>query len=60
MGPEPKISDFDDSTIKPSRIGVISLQQFQKLTEEEVRGLIVDDKWLSTIAAAIQSEIDAI
>ena len=37
-----------------------TLQQFQKLTEEEVRSLIVDDKWLSTIAAAIQSEIDAI
>lgn len=37
-----------------------TLEQYGKLTEAEVRILVVDDKWLSTIKASIQTEIDAI
>ncbi|MCC6702634.1 MAG: type I restriction-modification system subunit M [Fluviicola sp.] len=37
-----------------------TLEQYGKLTEAEVRVLVVDDKWLSTIKATIQTEIDAI
>ncbi|TLP79755.1 type I restriction-modification system subunit M [Maribacter sp. ACAM166] len=37
-----------------------TLKQFGKLTEPEVRTLVVDDKWLTTISAAMQSEIDSI
>lgn len=37
-----------------------ALAQFQQLTEEEVRSLVVKDKWLACLQAAIQTEIDAI
>ena len=35
-------------------------QQFTMLTEEQVRELVVEDKWMHTLEQAIQSEIDAI
>ncbi|WP_264558988.1 type I restriction-modification system subunit M [Flavobacterium sp. N2270] len=38
----------------------LTLQQFGKLTEAEVKTLVVDAKWLTTIQANIQTEIDAI
>jgi len=38
----------------------MTLQQFGKLTADEVKTLVVDDKWLTTIKAKIQTEIDAI
>jgi type I restriction enzyme M protein len=38
----------------------LTLQQFGKLTADEVKTLVVDDKWLTTIKANIQTEIDAI
>ncbi len=34
--------------------------KYHKLTETEVKTLVVDDKWLTAIKASIQSEIDAI
>jgi type I restriction enzyme M protein len=37
-----------------------TLKQFGKLTEPEVRTLVIDDKWLTTISDAMQSEIDSI
>ena len=37
-----------------------TLKQFGKLTEPEVRTLVVDDKWITTISEAMQSEIDSI
>ncbi len=36
------------------------LQQYGKLTEDEIRTLVVDDKWLATIAAAVQGELDRV
>lgn len=38
----------------------LTFQQFGKLTADEVKTLVVDDKWLTTIKANIQAEIDAI
>jgi type I restriction enzyme M protein len=38
----------------------LTLKQFGLLTEPEVRTLVVDDKWLTTISAAMQGEIDSI
>jgi type I restriction enzyme M protein len=38
----------------------LTLAKFKTLTEEEVRTLVVEDKWLASLQAAIQTEIDAI
>ena len=38
----------------------LTLKQFGKLTEPEVRALVVDDKWIASLNALMQSEIDAI
>lgn len=45
---------------KEVELDQLTLEQYGKLTEVEVRVLVVDDKWLSTIKATIQTEIDAI
>jgi len=34
--------------------------QYGKLTEDEIKTLVVEDKWLSTIAAAVQGELDRV
>ena len=34
--------------------------QFSELTEDEIKTLVVDDKWLATIAAAVQGELDRV
>lgn len=34
--------------------------KYSKLSEDEVKTLVVDDKWLATIAAAVQSELDRV
>ena len=34
------------------------LAKFSKLTEEEVKSMVVDDKWLATIGAAVHGELD--
>jgi type I restriction enzyme M protein len=34
--------------------------QYGKLTEDEVKTLVVDDKWLGTLAAAMQGELDRV
>ncbi len=35
-------------------------QQYGKLTEDDIRTLVVDDKWLATLAAAVQGELDRV
>ena len=45
-----KVQELDD----------FSLKQYGKLTEAEIRTLVVDKKWLSALNASIQTEIDAI
>jgi len=34
--------------------------KYPKLTEDEIKMLVVDDKWLATIAAAVQGELDRV
>ena len=34
--------------------------KYRKLTEDEIKTLVVDDKWLATLAAAVQSELDRV
>jgi type I restriction enzyme M protein len=34
--------------------------QYPRLTEEEIHTLVVDDKWLTTIAVAVQAELDRV
>jgi type I restriction enzyme M protein len=35
-------------------------QQYTKLTEDDIQTLVVDDKWLATLAAAVQGELDRV
>jgi type I restriction enzyme M protein len=35
-------------------------EKYLKLTENEIKSLVVDDKWLATIAAAVQGELDRV
>lgn len=46
--------------VKLAELDQLTLEQYGKLTEAEVRELVVDDKWLASIKADIQTEIDAI
>lgn len=32
--------------------------KYPTLTEDEIKTLVVDDKWLATIASAVRSELD--
>jgi len=34
--------------------------KYPKLTEDEIKSLVVDDKWLGTLAAAVQCELDRV
>jgi type I restriction enzyme M protein len=34
--------------------------KYGKLTEDEIKKLVVEDKWLATLAAAVQSELDRV
>ena len=34
--------------------------KYAQLTEDEIKTLVVDDKWLATIAAAVQGELDRV
>ncbi|CAA0219606.1 Type I restriction system adenine methylase, HsdM family [Tenacibaculum maritimum] len=41
-------------------LDALCLAQYGKLTEEEVRELVVDKKWLAALQATLQTEMDAI
>lgn len=34
--------------------------RYSKLTEDEIKALVVDDKWLGTLAVAVQGELDRV
>jgi type I restriction enzyme M protein len=34
--------------------------RYPKLTEDEIKSLVVDDKWIGTLAAAVQGELDRV
>lgn len=49
-----------DQKEKATALDNLTLKLFKELTEDDVRTLVVDDKWLTSIKASIQTEIDAI
>ena len=34
--------------------------KYPKLTEDEIKALVVDDKWLAALSAAVQGELDRV
>ena len=36
------------------------IAKYSKLTDDEIKTLVVDDKWLATLAAAVQGELDRV
>ena len=38
----------------------LAYERYPELTETEIKTLVVDDKWLTTIAAAVQGELDRV
>jgi type I restriction enzyme M protein len=49
-----KVSDAQEALL--ARVAA----QYGKLTEDEIKTLVVDDKWLATLAAAVQGELDRV
>ncbi|HAO79752.1 MAG TPA: type I restriction endonuclease subunit M, partial [Verrucomicrobia subdivision 3 bacterium] len=49
-----KVSDAQDALL--AKVAA----QYGKLTEDEIKALVVDDKWLATLAAAVQGELDRV
>jgi len=51
-----------DSRVKAAQkeLEVKVAAKYGKLTEDEIKTLVVDDKWLATLAAAVQSELDRV
>ena len=49
-----------DLKAQVEKLDKLTLAQYAKLTEAEVRTLVADHKWLTSLQAAIQTEIDAI
>jgi type I restriction enzyme M protein len=49
-----------DQKEKSIEMDNLILIKFKDLTEDDIRTLVVDDKWLASIKASIQNEIDAI
>tara|TARA_Y100001933_G_scaffold262971_1_gene322646 strand:- start:12031 stop:14460 length:2430 start_codon:yes stop_codon:yes gene_type:complete len=43
-----------------SELDDLAYHQYPKLTEPDIKALVVDDKWLATLSAAIHSEMDRI
>jgi type I restriction enzyme M protein len=38
----------------------LAYEKYPQLTEVEIKALVVDDKWLTTLAAAVQGELDRV
>ena len=49
-----KVSDAQEALL----LKVVS--RYGELTEDEIKTLVVDDKWLATLAAAVQGELDRV
>lgn len=41
-------------------LDVLAYEQYPQLTEAEVKGLVIKDKWLTVLAAAVRSELDRV
>ncbi|CAA0242830.1 type I restriction-modification system subunit M [Tenacibaculum maritimum] len=49
-----------EAKVMVTDLDALCLAQYGKLTEEEVRELVVDKKWLASLQATLQTEMDAI
>ncbi|ADB15814.1 type I restriction-modification system, M subunit [Pirellula staleyi DSM 6068] len=49
-----------DLATKTDELDQLALEHYAKLTPAEIKTLVVDDKWLATLAAAVQGEMDRI
>jgi type I restriction enzyme M protein len=49
-----KLSDAQEALTEKA------VAKYSKLTDDEIKTLLVDDKWLATIAAAVQGELDRV
>ncbi|CAA0160552.1 type I restriction-modification system subunit M [Tenacibaculum maritimum] len=49
-----------EAKVMATGLDALCLVQYGKLTEEEVRELVVDKKWLASLQATLQTEMDAI
>ncbi|MFL0086545.1 type I restriction-modification system subunit M [Tenacibaculum maritimum] len=49
-----------EAKVMATDLDALCLAQYGKLTEEEVRELVVDKKWLASLQATLQTEMDAI
>lgn len=45
---------------KEKALDTLAYKKYPQLTPEEVKTLVIDDKWLTTLAKAVQGEIDLI
>jgi type I restriction enzyme M protein len=41
-------------------LDLLAYEKYPQLTEAEIKTLVVDDKWLTTLGAAVQSELDRV
>jgi type I restriction enzyme M protein len=49
-----KLSDAQDALIEKVAA------KYPKLTEDEIKALVVEDKWLATLGSAVQGELDRV
>ncbi len=51
-----------NTTLKAAQESLMEkvFQQYAKLTEDDIKTLVVDDKWLASIKAAVQGELDRV
>ena len=51
-----------NTTLKAAQENLMKkvFQQYARLTEDDIKTLVVNDKWLATLAAAVQCELDRV
>ena len=45
---------------KQQELDVLCMKKYEQLSEAEVKDLVIEKKWMTSLAASIQGEIDAI
>ena len=50
----------DEIKEKEAALDVLAYEKYPQLTEGEVKTLVVDDKWMPTLSAAVQGEIERV
>jgi len=57
---EKEASIFSEASETQSALMAKVAAQYGKLTEDQIKTLVVDDKWLATLAGAVQGELDRV